>query len=431
MRKSVVIQLPGQMPGADADDADVSELRTSWILRDEDQPAGTQFHGDLKEAAVQAAGARVTVLVPGEDVLLAQANLPEMKGQKLARAVPFALEEQLAEDVEDIHVAIGGRDAHGRLANAVVLRQTIDSWLTRLKKAGLHPEVLSTEVFGVSWDSDNGKITWSLVIDGLHAILRTGKQSGLAFDVENLVPVIQAALNEAGDALPSSLSVVICGDELFDAPANKDELIALCAEHSVEATFQQFDGSCSLLLAQGFDENNAINLLQGDYSRKEQVGKLLRPWKPALILVAAWIVLQVGVLGVDYVRLSSLASSQQGEIESIFKEAMPGSRLVKGSEKARIEEALKKLRGGSDNRGLLGLLASAGKIFKETNGIRLRSMRFKDFKLDVDFEINDLQSLDVLKQRLTSEAGLKVDIVSASQRNGKVESRLSLEGKSA
>lgn len=431
MRKSMVLQLPGQWPGAGEDDASFEEYRTSWVVRDEDRPLGLLFHGDLKEAAAQAAGARVTVLVPGEEVLLALAELPEMKGQKLARAVPFALEEQIAEDVEDVHVAIGERDTQGRLANAVVLRQTIDSWLARLKAAGLHPDVLSPEVFGVHWDSDAESTQWSLVINGSHALLRTGSQTGLAFDAENLVPVLQAALSESGESLPSSLSVVTCGEDLFDAPPARDELTALCQEQSVDISFQEFDESCSLLLARGFDENNAINLLQGDYSREEQLGKLLRPWKPALILVAVWLVIQAGILGVDYGRLSSLADMQQAEIESIFKQAMPGSRLVKGREKAQLEDALKKLRGGDGTQGLLGLLANAGKILKETDGIRLRSLRFRDNKLDVDMDLPDLPSLDRIKQRLTSEAGLKVEIVSASQRDGKVESRISLGGSSA
>lgn len=431
MRKSMVLQLPGQWPGIAEDDASFEEYRTSWVLRDENQPLGQLFHGDLKEAAAQAAGARVTVLVPGEEVLLAQAKLPEMKGQKLARAVPFALEEQLADDVDDLHVAIGKRNSQGRLANAVVLRQTIESWLARLKAAGVHPDILSPEIFGVHWDSDAESTRWSLVIDGSQALLRTGPQTGLAFDVDNLVLVLRAALSEAGDSLPSTLSVVTCGDDLFDAPPARDELTALCNEQSIEISFQQFDESCSLLLARGFDENNAINLLQGDYSHKEQLEKVLRPWKPALILVVIWLVLQAAILGVDYGRLSSLADEQQAEIEKIFKQAMPGSRVVKGREKAQIEDALKKLRGGGGNQGLLAMLAKAGKILKETSGIRLRSMRFRDNKLDVDMDLPDLQSLDSIKQRLASEAGLKVEIVSASQRDGKVESRISLEGNSA
>lgn len=428
MRKSMVLQLPSQRPGAVDDDTGFEERRTSWVLRDEDQPSGSLFHGDLREAAAQAAGARVMVLVPGEDVLLAQAELPEMKGAKLARAVPYALEEQLAADVEDVHVAIGNRDTQGRVANAVVQRQTIESWLADLKAVGLQPDVLSPEVFGVHWDTDSDSIHWTLVIDGSRALLRTGPQTGLAFDTENIIPVLQATLDEAGEQLPSMLSVVTCGDELFDSPPGKNELMAMCEQRSVEVSFQQFDDSSNLLLARGFDESNAINMLQGDYSRKEQLGKFIRPWKPVLILLVMWIVLQIGMFIVDYGRLSSLADTQQAEIESIFKQAMPGSRLVPGSEKALMERALEKLQGGGGNQGFLGLLTKSGKIFRDTSGIHLRSIRFRDNKLDVDMDLPDLQSLDKLKSRLKAEAGLNVEIVSASSRSGKVESRLSIQG---
>jgi general secretion pathway protein L len=54
-------------------------------------------------------------------------------------------------------------------------------------------------------------------------------------------------------------------------------------------------------------------------------------------------------------------------------------------------------------------------------------LRFKGSKLDVDVNMPDLQSLDKLKQRLSEEAKLNVEIVSASSRDGKVESRLSLQ----
>ncbi|MEE8378788.1 MAG: GspL/Epsl periplasmic domain-containing protein, partial [Gammaproteobacteria bacterium] len=102
------------------------------------------------------------------------------------------------------------------------------------------------------------------------------------------------------------------------------------------------------------------------------------------------------------------------------------------SEKELMSRALEKLRGGGDgDNSLLSLLAQAGKIFKETNGITLRSVRYKDGKLDVGLNITDLQSLDVLKQSLKDKAKLSVEIISASSRNGKVESRLSIKAMSS
>ena len=151
--------------------------------------------------------------------------------------------------------------------------------------------------------------------------MRTGAQTGLAFETENMAPVLQACLDAAGESFPSSLTVVGCGeelDDLFEGSAIQNKLTALCAEKSIELFFRQSDEDCSVLLAQGFDEGNAINLLQGAYSRKEQVGKMLRPWRTALILGAVWLVLQAGSFITDYNRLSSLADEQQAEIEAVF-----------------------------------------------------------------------------------------------------------------
>jgi general secretion pathway protein L len=433
MRKQLVLQLSEQwfgMAGSGVDAASVEELPASWVLRDTDRPAGSLFHGSLKDAAIQAAGARVIVLVPAENVLLVQAVLPAIKGQKLIKAVPYALEDQLADDVDDLHVAIGNRDEEGKVSNAVVSRDSLDSWLARLKTAGLHPDVMSPQVFGVQWDKESETSQWSLLINGTHCLMRTGAQTGLAFETENINPVLQACLDNAGESFPSSITVVGCGEDLedlFEGSDVQNKLAALCAGKSIELLFHQSDEHCGVLLAQGFDEQNAINLLQGDYSHKEQVGKLLRPWHTAIVLGAVWLLLQVGSFITDYSRLSSLAEEQQAEITSIFKQAMPGSRLVPGSEKELMARALEKLRGGgSGDNSLLTLLAQAGKIFKETSGASLRSVRYKGDKLDVGLNLPDLQALDKLKQRLKDEARLSVEIVSANSRNGKVESRLSI-----
>ncbi len=428
MRKQLFIQLPEHVvTGGNA-----AALHASWVLRDDERPAGALFHGNLQEAAAQAAGARVSVLVPGVDVLLAQVELPAMKTQRMAKAVPFALEEQLIEDVDDLHVAVGQRDKQGRVANAVVSRTQLDAWLAQLKAAGLHADVMTPEMFGLQWDvSDAPEANvWSMLIDGQAGLLRTGAQTGLAFDVDNLLPVLQACVDDAGDVPPSSVRISICGDTAFANSDGYHALSALCAEQGIDLSLDEQKEARSVRLAQGFDEQQAINLLQGDYSRKQQLEKLLRPWKPALILAAVWLVFQVGMFVVEYSRLSSQGSELKEQIETVYHEAFPQSHNIVNP-KVQMQRGLEKLRGGGgQNGGLLPLLAKTGAVLKETPGASLRTLRFsnkgKGNKLDVDVNMPDLQSLDKLKQRLTDEAKLKVEIVSASSRDGKVESRLSL-----
>jgi general secretion pathway protein L len=438
VRKQLFIQLPALQAEQLGTDGAAAVLSASWVLRDDERPAGALFHGNLHEAAAQSAGARVSVLVPGVDVLLAQVELPAMKAQRLAKAVPFALEEQLTEDVDDLHVAVGRRDKQGQVANAVVSRTRLDAWLAQLKAAGLQADVMTPEMFGLQWDAVDASAAsrWSMLIDGQSGLLRTGAQTGLAFEIDSLLPVLQACIDEAGVSPPNSLQVLLCnaagGENKFTDSDEYRALAALCTEQGIELSLDSHNEARSVMLAQGFDEQHAINLLQGDYSRKQQLERLLRPWRPALILAGVWLLFQVGVFAVEYSRLSSQSSELKSQIEAVYREAFPGSRLVPGQEKELMQRGLEKLRsGGGGSEGLLPLLAQTGAVLNDTPGASMRTLRFsnkgKGSKLDLDVNMPDLQSLDKLKQRLTDDAGLKVEIVSASSRDGKVESRLSLQ----
>jgi general secretion pathway protein L len=441
VRKQLFIQLSDQLNeplAASASGEAAVSAPASWVLRDDDRPAGSLFHGDLAEAAAQANGARVSVLVPAADVLLAQVELPAaMKAQRLAKAVPFALEEQLAEDVDEMHVAVGRRDQRGRVANAVVSRTRLETWLAQLKSVGLQADVMTPDVFGLRWEqaANAEPARWSMMIDGQRGLLRTGAQTGLAFDVSNVAAVMQASLDEAGDVPPATLRVTLCRDGAaaggFEDSDIHRSLTAWCAANNIDLSLDAKDEACSVALAQGFDEQNAINLLQGDYSRKQQLEKMLRPWRPALILAGLWLIMQVGMFSVELGRLSSSNNELSKQIETVYREAFPQARNIVNP-KVQMQRGLETLRsGGGQNEGLMPLLAQAGAVFKSTNGIVLRTLRFKANKLDVDVEMPDLQSLDKLKQRLADEAKLKVEIVSASSREGKVESRLTLHSDSA
>ena len=98
---------------------------------------GNVQSGPLDLAAAAAAGRKVIVLVPGTDALLAEPVLPVKSGAKLAQVVPFALEEHLAADVEDLHFAVGKRDARPGTPVAVVSHARMEAWQALLADAGL------------------------------------------------------------------------------------------------------------------------------------------------------------------------------------------------------------------------------------------------------------------------------------------------------
>jgi general secretion pathway protein L len=90
----------------------------TWLVTDvRGAPLGPPQSGPLSLAAARISGRRVCVLVSGADVLLAEPEVPIKAGAKLQQLVPYALEEQLAEDIDQLHFAIGKRAADSAIAS--------------------------------------------------------------------------------------------------------------------------------------------------------------------------------------------------------------------------------------------------------------------------------------------------------------------------
>src|SRR3984893_8834927 len=120
---------------------------TEWLtLEESGEPATAKQRGPLSLAAAGAGSAKVVVLAPATQILLAEPELPPGSGIKLARAVPFALEEQLTEDVDQLTFAIGRRRPGGGTPVAAVSRTVLQGWLSALSAAGLEPVAMYPDI---------------------------------------------------------------------------------------------------------------------------------------------------------------------------------------------------------------------------------------------------------------------------------------------
>ena len=120
---------------------------TEWLILDDGgAPTATRQRGSLSLAAAVWRSGRVIVLAPATQVLLAEPELPPGSGAKLARAVPFALEEQLTEDIYQLSFAIGHRRSNGMTPVAVVSRAVLQGWIADLRAAGLEPQAIYADI---------------------------------------------------------------------------------------------------------------------------------------------------------------------------------------------------------------------------------------------------------------------------------------------
>jgi general secretion pathway protein L len=388
-----------------------------WLrLGDDGMPQGNVQTGPLVDAAAESSGLRVTALVPGTECLLSQVQIPGRNRQKLLRAVPFALEEQLSDEVENLHFAMGKAMADGAWPVVVIRRQYMQGLLDAVAEAGLDVQQVVSELQAIPLAEN--EIT--VLLDGEIALVRSGPFSGYVADSENLGLLLAAEPHDEEAPLPVLRLLLREHSQL----PNTDAFAA-------ETQVQQFAGDPLIIFSSGVDAN-AVNLLQGAFSRSGEWLRILQPWRSTAALLLVGLLVSAMVMGIDYFRLSRESDQLRAEIEDTFRKAMPGdTRIV--NPRVQLQQQLEAVqRGLGAGGGFLGLLARSGAIFKEMQGVEIQGVTFRGGRLDVDLVISNLQLLDELKQKLSQGNKLSVDIQSATTAaDQRVQSRLRIQGSGA
>lgn len=375
--------------------------------------------GTPAAAAAAATGCRVTVLVPGAAVTLLAARLPTRQQQRLRQALPYALEDQLAADVETLHFAAAGRRDGDEVSCAVVERAVLKDWLAALEAAGIHADAVLPDLLALPRAAGE----WSLLAEAGGVLLRYDELRGLATDTATLPHLLPLLLQQQGERRPSRLRLHdATGDGATDAL-----LRGWCAEQGIELQATTVTGDALTVLAPAALRGEGINLLQGEFSRREKTRQLWRPWRAAAALLAALLLLQGGMAIARYSSLSRADAELDAQIERLYREAFPEAQRVVDAP-AQMQQKLAELRRGDAGLEFNRLLLHAGPMLRDS-GVQLRALHYSPGLLDIEVTAADLQTLDRLKQALDSGA-LRAEISSADSNDGAVAGRIALRSAS-
>lgn len=384
----------------------------SWRV---DQAGGASGENDIDEAARHARGRQVIVLVPITDVPLFTVKLPTRNRARMAQAVPYVLEDQLSEDVDTLHFALGKPDSEGKVTVAVVGRERMDHWLVQLQDAGIQPQQIIPDVLALPLQTG----TWSGLLEPGQLLLRTGSQQGTAMDSSDLSWLLPLALDEAGEPLPSQLQLLDCDPLAPSIPPTE-----LSVEH------EQCGGTPLHHLCEGYDRSQVIDLLQGDFSPGEQGHRLWRIWRVAAALAAVWVLVSLLGTALENHQLAEHELAYRQDITAVYRDTFPQETAIVDP-RIQMQKKLDALHqgGGSRNAEFLRLLSLAGKPLTSDRSIKLNTVRYKQNRLDLELDLPTIQTLDKLKATL-EQNGLQVTIRNARSREGKVEGRLEIRANS-
>ncbi|MES9901046.1 MAG: type II secretion system protein GspL [Sedimenticola sp.] len=403
--QGVLVRLP-EMPG----DA------LTWVeLDSRGRPRGEVQQGEMKQLVPVVGDKPLTLLAPGCQVWLGIAESPARNRRQLAKALPYALEDEFTEEVESLHFAMGEQQG-GRVAVAVIRKELISEWKLEAASLGLQLADLKSELHAVPWLEKQ----WTLLCDGGRMLVRTGAMTGFSCESANAQLLLKRLIaEEAPDNLPAIIRCIGCDEVLivFLEGALDEPVFTVVADNS--------GASVIASLAFGSVNTPALSLLQGEFGQQVPLREFLHPWRPAALLLGFWLLVVSGLQVYDLFRFQNEVEVLSETIAGLFKEGLPESRRMVNprAQLEREQVALKeKIVGGKG--GFLDLLAGSSEGISEVEEVKLTALLYQENRLEVVLQTNELQLLDEVKNAVSENNELKVDIQSASSRKNEVRGRL-------
>jgi len=390
------------------------EAPASWLIVDSNGARSGPVHsGPLASALTFAQGRRVTLLLPGSEVGLAEPELPLRGGARLAQAVPFALEEQIASDVEGLHFAVGQRDgaALGTPVGAVS-RALMDRWQATCSAAGIHPSAAFADTLAVP-AAPNG---CTLLLDEEALYVHRADSVPYVLDAHPLTAALQLAF--ASDARNAEHVTLYVSPQEYER--HREEIEGLRVQTSTLQVKLLPEGPLPLMAAQTVNLHG-VNLLQGAYAARSPLGTTFKQWRLPAALAAAALLAFVLNHAAALWQLSRTEKQLDAQIAEVFSQALPGQPLV--DPRAQMQGAL---GSGGASGTLLPALSHLAKAVAQSPGGHVESMSYRGDALDLRLVAPTVEALDSIKQAMGRE-GSNVELQSATPRGKEVEGRMQIK----
>jgi general secretion pathway protein L len=371
--------------------------------------------GDL---ATLATGRQVALVAPAADVALFSVALPAGNEARLQQLAPFALEEQVSEDLDQLHFAVGARDGAGQVAVAVASRERMQSLLAEAAALGVKPRALFAE-------SDlapllPGHVTMLLAPDML--VLRNDGGRPVSFPADDPELALTMVLGPEADLGTVNLSVYAAPE---DWPHFEAAIEAL-RDRVASLKVQLFTSGLTGLYAQGISGSAPVNLLQGDFRPQNQGASMWRRWRVAAALLVGLLLVHVAGTLWDLRTARQEARALDAEISRVYGTIFPGQQpgpQVRRTLEARMKAAA---GGGSAQGELMPLLAALAAARQNVPVAKLDAMTFKPGMLQITLSAPEASALEQFSQALQA-GGYGATVASGSPTEGGFKGQIEMK----
>ncbi len=408
----------------------------NWVLVDASGDAQARGTADSREAIEQTLAQNdlesvlLVGLIPGDEALLCMADIPAKQTRFVQQALPFAVEEQVAQDIESVHLALGDRTDKGFRVAAIDHGQMAD-WVSmfsgweHLKLEAIYPDA------GLLPVTEGG---WSICLDGETAMLASDQGEWLSVQARNLAMFAQTLALPPSDEVVAEVPVTVYGTEQ-EFEHQQADLAELKSSGRLTVREETLELMPLELLAHSHHHHlcQPINLCQGEYSIRSGKASALNAWKPLIAVACVWFVVQVGIeigMGVYHQQKADQAKE---EAMALYRQAFPDdSRTHAANVRRVVEGQLRQLQAEGPDAGFITLMKYTGEQYSkipDSRSIVFNSVNYSRNRgeLVVDVRADSYNKLSTLRNGLTNR-GLNAEIGSVVNESDGARGRLTVSG---
>ena len=325
-----------------------------------------QDQSELSSLSRYAQGRPVTVLANSGDVRLIKHMSAIKPTRQVLKALPYMLEDELADDIEKLHFAIQDvgfdKELEQHFINiAVVNKVSLAGWVSLLADHDIRVNHILPEVLCIPLDEKPEHISLIEIANGY--LIREGEWQG-CFIEKDWLPLYAQQMSNKTINFYSPLP-----KEVIDAAEDEEKSITLIAE----------DPELPMLLLAQQAAKQKWNLLQGEFAPKKPVSKAWQTWRPVAILGGLLLVIQFVMMTAQWQQQKSRLASAQQELANTYQQAFPKEKLRINLLKRQLQSKVKAISGGGTTASsfdYLSVMQKLSSVFKSFSAVKIENLRF-------------------------------------------------------
>lgn len=373
---------------------------------------------DLTNIPISVDNQQLIVLLPGSSVLMTQVRLPKTRHAEQRKAIPFAIEEQLATDVDNLHFALGQRSPFAELTVAVIDKAILNEQLEHLAQANLQPMVVLPDYLALPWHDEQ----WTIAFDQTMAQVRYAKDQGFSVDQANLISILALQIEKTN---PTPDKIVLLSTKNIKTEKIENIQQSLTAALKLPIKIQTVTPETGLAIHE-LCQNPPINLLQGAFRPKVKRSTHPHYWKKCLASFCIFLMALLGGRLLTTWYLNHKAYHFQQQTAQLYQTIFPSTHSLTDPQ-IKAKQLLKELNREARGSQFLLLLAQTGAILYEQKSILLQSLQFQNNVLILQVQASTVSALENFTRAVT-QRGFKVKQKQLTTHAKTVDAELQIKG---